>query len=111
MSKICANCHQPLGKCEQAEQDKLLTPEEKSVYKLYGTKGFAGYDIDGLLKAQLAKVKQLYVKWDRELVARARHNERKDNITWIPWADLTPRKQYFYLRKADQLKEILTGGE
>ena len=33
----------------------LLTPEEISVYKLYGTEGFAGYEIEGLLKAQLKK--------------------------------------------------------
>ncbi len=78
MSKICANCHQPLDKCEcehttaiegeQAEQDELwLTPEEISVYKLYGTEGFAGYDIDGLLKAQLAKLKAMGYKSPEEI--------------------------------------------
>jgi len=34
----------------------LLTDEEKSIYELYGTEGLAGYNMDGLLKAQLRKV-------------------------------------------------------
>ncbi len=37
----------------------LLSPEEQSVYKLYGTEGFAGYAIKGLLQAQITKLKAM----------------------------------------------------
>ncbi len=50
---------------------KRISPGEISVYKLYGTEGFAGYDIKGLLQAQLdscekelrEKVKEGVIKW------------------------------------------------
>ena len=35
--------------------ESLFTLGEISVHKLYGTEGFAGYNIEGLLKAQLVK--------------------------------------------------------
>ncbi len=44
------------------QDNRLLTPEEISVYKLYGAKGFAGYDIDGLLKAQDAKTAPIAIR-------------------------------------------------
>ena len=44
----------------KAEVDKLtvIGNEEISVYKLYGTEGLAGYDIRGLLTAQLQDTKK-----------------------------------------------------
>ena len=37
----------------QVEGLTVIGDDELSVYKLYGTEGFAGYDVGGLLKAQL----------------------------------------------------------
>ena len=56
----------------------------------------------------LAKVKQHYVKWDREKVA--------EKMAWnydrtFTWATMPEWLKDNYRCFADQLKEILTGGE
>lgn len=63
----------------------------------------------------IAKFKAMgYVKWDREKVAEKVYKWRTkhiDNQMWIPWNGLKEESKDYYRKDADQLKEILTGGE
>ncbi len=42
-----------------------------------------------------------------EKIARLRHKEREGSITWVPWADLTHRKQNYYLDRAEILLQAI----
>ena len=66
--------------------------------------------VDAFYKGKIEDAKQHYVKWDREKVAKGLYKidepygEEWDRIEYTPFKEM-------YLRKADQLKEILTGGK
>ena len=104
VEKVC-------GKCKDftiGEQDELLlTPgEAREAIKAYcddqGIEEMPEFlpllEYHFIAKAQLAKVKQRYVKWDREKVAEFLES-------------YCPKTNEFASDEADQLKEILTGGE
>ncbi len=66
----------------------------------------------------LKKARVGYVEWDREKVAielkAIMVKDRKVKIPWLEntdWDKLDERTQESWLKVADQLKEILTGGE
>ena len=50
-----------------------------------------------------------YVKWDREKVARLMY-EGGAPKPYFDWDTVREQDKNYYLRQADQLKEILTGG-
>ena len=63
--------------------------------------------IKSVAKAQVAKLKEHYVKWDREKVAERLYKTQG----FIGWEKVVDASKGIFREQADQLKEILTGGK
>lgn len=88
------------------KEDDLRARLNAEIRLEYGTKVFK----KGKALGKRERIDEGYVKWDREKVAKGiykidePYGEEWDRIEYTPFKEM-------YLRKADQLKEILIGGE